>query len=59
MRVYGRLFASYVGGLALWLSKPARPQVRLWGAPYRQSARAFAVQAPKPLAIMLRITEQT
>ena len=48
-----------VGGLALWLSKRHEPQVKPWGAPYWQSARAFAVQAPKPLAIMLRMTEQT
>jgi len=27
--------------------------------PYRQSALAFAVQRPKPLAIMLRMTAQT
>jgi hypothetical protein len=26
---------------------------------YRQSARALAVHCPKPLAIMLRMTEQT
>jgi hypothetical protein len=39
-------------------SPVTRREMRL--APhYWQSARAFAVHAPKPLAIMLRMTEQT
>ena len=36
-----------------------RARVAKPGPPYWQSARAFAVHAPKPLAIMLRMTEQT
>jgi hypothetical protein len=63
----GRKSLKTLGGAGKMAATPKRrlAQVRLslgWlkrPRPYWQSARALAVHCPKPLATMLRMTEQT